>query len=144
MLGLGAILGKTAVAKGAGTTLGVKGHAIGMGMNVAGEKAAGRGWGEAVAHGAFWHAAGTMIKGAGLVPVAAMGVKAGVGSYLDHKRHGQSKLQPYYQGGFGGGYQDTEQAATMRQRGVQALQESKMNARSVLGSEARTFHQTMY
>jgi len=37
---------------------------------------------------------------------------------------------------FGMGYQDTELAATSRARGVMAIQNSRLNARSVLGSEA--------
>lgn len=45
-----------------------------------------------------------------------------------------------YNPNFGGRYQDTEVAATMRQRGVAAIQNSRMNARSVLGSEARSLH----
>jgi hypothetical protein len=36
---------------------------------------------------------------------------------------------------FGMGYQDTEAAATSRARGVMAIQNSRLNARSVLGSE---------
>jgi hypothetical protein len=37
---------------------------------------------------------------------------------------------------FGMGYRDTELAATSRSRGVMAIQNSRLNARSVLGSEA--------
>jgi hypothetical protein len=37
---------------------------------------------------------------------------------------------------FGMGYQDTEVAATSRARGVMAIQNSRLNARSMLGSEA--------
>jgi hypothetical protein len=37
-------------------------------------------------------------------------------------------------------YQDTEQAATMRQRGLQAIQSGRMSARSALGGEARALH----
>lgn len=37
---------------------------------------------------------------------------------------------------FGMGYKDTESAATSRARGVMAIQNSRLNARSVLGSEA--------
>jgi hypothetical protein len=37
---------------------------------------------------------------------------------------------------FGMGYKDTEAAATSRQRGVMAIQNSRLNARSMLGSEA--------
>jgi hypothetical protein len=37
-------------------------------------------------------------------------------------------------------YTDTEQALTMRQSAVQAIQGSKLNARSALGGEARLMH----
>jgi hypothetical protein len=37
---------------------------------------------------------------------------------------------------FGMGYNDTEAAATSRARGVMAIQNSRLNARSMLGSEA--------
>jgi hypothetical protein len=37
---------------------------------------------------------------------------------------------------FGMGYKDTEAAATSRARGVMAIQNSQLNARSALGSEA--------
>ena len=36
---------------------------------------------------------------------------------------------------FGMGYKDTEAAATSRSRGVQAIQNSRLNARSALGTE---------
>lgn len=44
---------------------------------------------------------------------------------------------PGYRAGIGNGFMDTQPKATMRQRAVQALQDSKMRVNSVLGSEAR-------
>lgn len=41
---------------------------------------------------------------------------------------------------FGRGYTDTEAASTSRARGVAAIQNSRLNARSVLGSEAGMMH----
>lgn len=41
---------------------------------------------------------------------------------------------------FGGEFQDTEMGYTMRQRGVAAMQSSRMNARSALMNEARSLH----
>jgi hypothetical protein len=46
----------------------------------------------------------------------------------------------WYQPNMGGHFQDTEEGATMRRRGLAAIQSSQMNARSVLGSEARRLH----
>jgi len=43
---------------------------------------------------------------------------------------------------FGGNFQDTQQSATMRQRALETMQNSHINARSVLGSEARTYHRS--
>jgi hypothetical protein len=43
-----------------------------------------------------------------------------------------------YRANFGGYYTDTQNAYTMRQRGVQAIENNRLNTRSVLGSEART------
>jgi hypothetical protein len=41
---------------------------------------------------------------------------------------------------FGSGFKDNTVAATSRQRGVMAIQNSRLNARSVLGSEAAPLH----
>ena len=40
----------------------------------------------------------------------------------------------------GGGFMDTAQAQTMRQRSVQQIQKSHLNARSALGNEGRLMH----
>lgn len=45
-----------------------------------------------------------------------------------------------YRSNFGGDYFDSEKAYTMRQAGSAAIQRSGMNARSVLGSEARRYN----
>lgn len=43
------------------------------------------------------------------------------------------------QSNFGGYYRDNQTAYTMRSRGVQALQQSKLTGYSTLGSEARSY-----
>jgi len=45
-----------------------------------------------------------------------------------------------YNANFGGDYFDSDKAYTMRQAGAAAIQRSGMNARSVLGSEARRYN----
>lgn len=45
-----------------------------------------------------------------------------------------------YNPNVGGRFMDTELNATMRQRAMTAIQNSRMNARSVLGNEARSLH----
>ena len=133
MLGFGNIV------KG-GMAAGFANHAIGVGMNIGFQKLAGDSNGEAVVKGAAWYVAEKFVPGAMMLPVLVDVAKAGYEMYHEDKLYGQGKIQQYYRGNFGGNFQDTQQAYTMRQRGVQALQQSKMNARSVLGSEARTFH----
>lgn len=44
----------------------------------------------------------------------------------------------------GGTYKDTSTNATMRQRGMQAIQQSGQNLNSVFGSEARTYFRGSY
>lgn len=43
-------------------------------------------------------------------------------------------------GTLGGGFQDTEQAATMRQRQMDIMRQHKISTEAVLGSEARQLH----
>jgi hypothetical protein len=50
----------------------------------------------------------------------------------------------YSSGVLGGNYIDTKQALTMRQAAVQAIQESRINGRQVLGNEASFMHRGGY
>lgn len=71
-----------------------------------------------------------------LYDVAKMGgevVKSGINLARDASKSLQGSINKPM---FGMGYQDTELAATSRARGVMAIQNSRLNARSVLGSEA--------
>lgn len=52
----------------------------------------------------------------------------------------QSKRMKHYQQGGSWNYQDTQAAATMRQRGLDAVMNGRMSARSALGGEARGLH----
>ena len=116
-------------------------HAIGVAMNTGMELAnPNNSVGDALVRGAFWFGAEALIPGFSQLHMMGGLAKAGVELHMDHKRYGKGKIQKYYRPGFGGSYNDTQNAYTMRQRGVQAMQASKMNARSVLGSEARSFH----
>lgn len=95
-----------------------------------------------VAKGAFdfaaWSVAPEVMTGvmfAGMaksIGQAAAGVSKNVGQNMS-KAYGNSL-------GFYSTYNDTQNAYTMRQRGLQAIQRNGMNARNVLGSEARMFH----
>lgn len=44
------------------------------------------------------------------------------------------------EGTFGGNFQDSQQAATMRQRQMQTMRQSRIATETVLGSEARQLH----
>lgn len=57
-----------------------------------------------------------------------------------NKNMQQSKRMNYYQQGGSWQYQDTQTAATMRQRGLDAIMQGRMSARSALGGEARSLH----
>ena len=59
-------------------------------------------------------------------------VKSGINLAKDA---GKSLQGDIYKPSFGAGYKDTEAAATSRSRGVMAIQNSRLNARSMLGSE---------
>lgn len=120
--------------------MGFVGHAIGVTANVGGELMGGGSVGSALVKGAFWFGAEAVVPGASFVqPMIAAGDFA-TQQYLGHKYEGKGKIQSYYRPGFGGNFQDSQSGYTMRQRSVQAMQQSKINARSVLGSEAKTFH----
>lgn len=121
--------------------IGFVNHALGIGMNTMGELSNPNiSTGQALVRGAFWAGAEALLPGVGMVSTIASVAGMATESYIDHKKYGHNKIKSYYRPGFGGNYQDTQQAYTMRQRSAQALQQTKMNARSVLGSEARTFH----
>jgi hypothetical protein len=72
--------------------------------------------------------------GAQLAYAGAKGIASGlpaIGGRLS------SVVQSARSNSFGGNYQETQPAVTMRQRGVQSIQKSVMNSRSLLGQEAR-------
>lgn len=116
-------------------------HALGLAMSTGAEFANPNvSTSDALVRGAFNFAADALIPGFYQIQAIAGAAKLGTELAMDHKKYGKGKIQKYYQSGFGGNYKDTQNAYTMRQRGVQAMQASKMNARSVLGSEARSFH----
>ena len=65
--------------------------------------------------------------------LAGAGLKAGVNLVGDAAESVQGSIQKPI---FGMGFKDTQFAATSRARGVMAIQNSRMNARSAMGSEA--------
>lgn len=67
------------------------------------------------------------------------GIGQGVAQYK--KQYRDDYYKQANREGFGGNFQDTAMGATMRQRGVQAIANSKLNARSAFNGQARSLHQ---
>lgn len=72
-----------------------------------------------------------------LAKLAGLGVKAGINFAKDGMKSMQGTMNNDV---FGNGYKDNEVAATSRARGVMAIQNSRLNARSLLGSEGAMMH----
>ncbi len=72
-----------------------------------------------------------------LAKLAGLGVKAGINMAKDGLKSMQGTMNNDV---FGNGYKDNEVAATSRARGVMAIQNSRLNARSLLGSEGAMMH----
>ncbi len=66
-----------------------------------------------------------------LAKLGGLAVKAGINFGKD----GMKSMQGNMYGGMFGTYKDDEVRATSRARGVAAIQNSRLNARSLLGSE---------
>jgi hypothetical protein len=113
------------------------GFAAGMVIDTALNMKSGDDFGTAAVKGAFtgmlWTTA-PWVMGAMELGKAAPAVYEGIYNW---KRQKEQWWNQQYLPNFGGNYQDTRRALTMRQAAVEAIQGSKMNARSVLGGEAR-------
>lgn len=126
----GEVAAKQILKEGVIKTLGTKGtiSALGTkaGMSVLGARAA-----------AFAVPGLNMLATASLVyDIGKMGgeaIKSGINLVRDAEKSLQGSFSKPM---FGMGYRDTEAAATSRSRGVMAIQNSRLNARSALGSEA--------
>ena len=112
-----------------------------VGIEYAMRKNEGASTASALGHGAIeafkWYAFEPIM-------MAKMGVDMLGGGFKLLNTMGQENLQRIGlspgKAHLGGHYQDTDQAYTLRQRNLQAIQESRLNARSVLGNEARMLH----
>ena len=94
-----------------------------------------KGWGEALLYGAFKYALWTYA-----MPIALAwslkDVAFTAGEFVGRLLHTEVK-PPGYRDSLGRGVLDNAAKATMRQRAVQALQESRTRANFALGTEAR-------
>lgn len=103
-------------------------------MNLAAGDDAGTAVLRAGAETALWYTAPALM---GIHMAATMLPQVGVAGYQWHRGKVQDWQRAHLSGQVGGMYQDTQRALTMRQAGVEAIQGSKLNARSALGGEAR-------
>lgn len=112
------------------------GFALDMGI----EMAMGHSVGDAVKQASLEALLYEMFPSIGLsymaIPLAQLSYQIGRSHYDNDKQ----QFEDMYRPNLGGNYQDTQQAYTMRQRGVQAIQNSRLNARSALGNTARMMH----
>lgn len=127
------------IAKSAGSALGVN-FALDLAIN----KLTGSSWGEALGRTARDTAFLALAPGAYAAYAIASGVMPLAGAYYRggkavKDRHNEflKRLEtPTFS------YQDTQQAVTMRQAAIQAIQGSKLNARNALGGEAALMHRS--
>jgi hypothetical protein len=123
-----------------------KGSLMGFGIAAAWEAGAninqGKGIGESLAKGAAMGVAEQVIGGWALTALQlAPAIPSMARGYMNYEdslgSRYKSRRDP---SNLNFSYTDTQQAYTMRSAAVQAIQESKMNARSALGGEARLMH----
>lgn len=93
-----------------------------------------KGLGEAV----MWNAVGPVGNIFFLGQLGVMGVSTMYN--LAESKWDRVPARNYGQKQIGGGYRDTRQALTQRQAAVQAIQQSRINGRQVLGNEASFLH----
>lgn len=108
------------------------------GMNMAAGDDVGTAVMKSAASTALWHTArGTMMA----YTIGTVGTQLWTAGYNWHRQQKAWWNNAHLNGQVGGGYQDTQRALTMRQAAVEAIQGSKLNARSALGGEARILSQ---
>lgn len=133
----------------AGKVVKTLGGVVGVGLNAYGAKTAyndsraeGHGVATSVGRAAFDFAFYEMLGGAALPYIIAKEVGGAAASYAHEKgkqnAYISNKARNQRFGGWGT-LKDNQATYTMRSRGVQQLQQSKLNGYSTLGSEARSY-----
>ena len=137
-------LAKGFKAKPIATSIGLGFTVLDVGSEVKSELDKGSGATVAVAKGGARWAAMEMIPGLqaglmakGVLDVAYMGARA----FGEHNAKIGSQM---YKAQFGGNFVDTQNAYTMRQRGMSAIRNSGIEGRNVLGNEARMYSKGRY
>jgi hypothetical protein len=76
----------------------------------------------------------------GMTAISAAKGAGGMMEGIRQKSYEEQFAATANRGVVGGNFTDTEYGATSRQRGMQAIQSSRLNARSALANEARSLH----
>lgn len=92
-----------------------------------------------VVDSALWTVAPGIMTGLMVGSAGFAGAKALIGG-AEQKYHKNRQMYDKMNRPFQNSWQDTERSYTMRQAAVQAIQGSKLNARSAIGGEARLMH----
>lgn len=98
----------------------------------------------AIGKGLLTYAAFELIPGLGWGIVGYELAKAGAQVAKKASDINLKNTSSSYRHGFGGNFIDTQASYTMRQQGLQAIQNNGINARTVLGNEARMFARGRY
>lgn len=109
-------------------------------MNMANGDSFGTAAVKGAASGMLWTTAPGIMGAIMVGELAATGISAANQFSRSRKDWWNQQFRP----NFGGSYVDSQRALTMRQAAVQAIQGSKMNARSALGGEARILSDAFY
>lgn len=119
---------------------GIGAAALDVGGNVIANMLSGNSFGTSLLKG-IPEAAAYAIAPVPMFALALSGLpKAAVQGYMAADQRLASNYNMRRQPGTMFSYQDTNQAVTMRQAAVQAIQGSKLNARNALGGEASLMH----
>lgn len=124
------------------TTLGAKAALADLALGTFAGVRSGKSFGSALVQGAGEALAFGMMPGPMMAyyggMMAGAGVKAGMQAQTRIEGEYRQRVDP--NPNFS--YRDSQQALTMRQAGIQAIQGSKMNARNALGGEASLMHRS--
>lgn len=126
----------------ANSTLGVKGAIFDFAITTAVGVKSGRSLGTAALAGAGEALAFAMMPGPMMGYYGAMAGGAAIGAGIKAQTRLEGEYRKRVDTGPTFSYQDSQQALTMRQAAVQAIQGSKMNARNSLGGEAALMHRS--
>jgi hypothetical protein len=120
------------------------GFGVGAGIDTIMNMREGDDFGTAAVKGVFTGMLWTTMPGIMTAGLAAEMVPAAVSGYSNWMKQKESWWNKQFLPNFGGNYQDTQRALTMRQAGVQGIQSSKFNGRSALGGEAKLIAQNTH